>query len=249
VTLALLAAGTAGTHRVSAPAMRWTVAGLALALVASSYISAQAMRAESHIVRSVHILNLLVQHPELPTQRRQALQDQAFTLLQEGAAINPHYRKIISLAADQFAATGNLPAALWAQDTVAASRPHIPDVHANRVLLNSSLRHPEAAQAALTALTALQPDAPRTRAMGILLLRRTGQDAQAAEQLRTYFAQGTTDYDLVRFAMVIALALQDEALAVQAYHLWVQGWPGETQGQTQALKQAPPAWRSKMQAH
>ncbi|TAF83772.1 MAG: hypothetical protein EAZ54_04575, partial [Curvibacter sp.] len=110
-----------------------------VALLFSVWVSVQGMRAEQYIVRSVQTLNRLVSEPDMPAAQREALQIEAFALLKEGVAIHPHYRKLTSIAADQFAVTGNLEAALWAQESVAASRPYIPDVHANRVLLNSGL--------------------------------------------------------------------------------------------------------------
>jgi cell division FtsZ-interacting protein ZapD len=115
--------------------------------------------------------------------------------------------------------------------------------------LNSNLQHPQAAREAWNALAALQPDAPRTRAMDILLLRREGRDSDAAAQLHRYFDQGTHDYDLVRFAMAIGLEKHDQALAVQAYRLWVTNWPAEVHAQAEALALAPAAWRAEMQRH
>ncbi|NBX20050.1 MAG: O-antigen ligase family protein [Betaproteobacteria bacterium] len=247
VALALVAGNYAhDSAPVPRNVCRAAIAGFALVLLAALWIGGKAMQAESSIVRSVQTLNLLMATSPLPEAQRRALQQDAFALLKEGVAINPHYRKLTSLAADQFAATGDLEAALWAQNSVAASRPYIPDVHANRVLLYSGLRRPSEAQAALKALEALQPDAPRTRALGILLMRRAGQDAQAAQQLRAYFAQGKVEYDLVRFALAIGLENNDEALTVQAFRLWVQGWPAETSAQADAVKLAPEPWREHM---
>lgn len=246
VGLAFVADAAPREQRVSRRALRVAAVAAALAGMLILTASVQAVRAESSIVRSVQTLNLLILQPDLAAEPRQALQDRAWGLLKEGVAIHPHYRKLTAQAADQFAATGNLDAALWALDSIAASRPFIPDVHANRVLLHSRLQHPEAAQAALQALTALQPDAPRTRALGILLMRRAGQDGQAALQLQDYFRQGRVEYDLVRFALSIGLDNKNEALAIQAYRLWVQGWPGEASAQADALTLAPAAWRERM---
>ncbi len=220
-----------------------------VALLFSVWVSVLGMRAEQCIVRSVQTLNRLVSEPDMPAAQREALQIEAFALLKEGVAIHPHYRKLTSIAADQFAVTGNLEAALWAQESVAASRPYIPDVHANRVLLNSGLKKPAEAQAAFDALRSLQPDAPRTRALGILLLRRAGQDDQAALQLKRHFDNGKVEYDLVRFALAIGLETRDEALTVQAYRLWTQGWPAESVAQTDALELAPKEWRNRMLKH
>ena len=249
VSLTLLASGSTRTLVVSRRTVQGLLAISVLTFCGAAIVSAQAMRAESNIVGSVQLLNQLVLHPDMPVPDRQTLQDRAFARLQEGVRINPHYRKLTALAADQFAATGNLEAALWAQDSVGASRPYIPDVQANRVLLHSSLQHPQAAREAWEALAALQPDAPRTRALDILLLRRSGKDADAAHRLLSYFNQGIHDYDLLRFAIAIGVETHDQALAIQAYRLWVAGWPTEAEMQAEALALAPPAWRMEMQQH
>jgi len=247
VSLSLLASGSARKlHLTRRPAQALAITCTA-ALCVAAVVSAQAMRAESNIVGSVQVLNQLVRHPELSAAERQSLQSQAFARLQVGVGINPHYRKLTSLAADQFAATGNPEAALWAQDSVAASRPYVPDVQANRVLLHSGLGHPEAAREAWNALVALQPEAPRTRALNILLLRREHRDTEAARLLRSYFGRGIRDYDLVRFAWTIGLDTRDQDLATQAYRWWTAGWPADASMQAEALALAPAAWRVEMQ--
>ncbi len=247
VALALLSWSTSRPGRPLAH-RGWSIAlaGLGVVLLFSVLVSVQGMRAEQYIVRSVQALNRLVSEPDMPAAQREALQIEAFALLKEGVAIHPHYRKLTSIAADQFALTGNLEAALWAQDSVAASRPYIPDVHANRVLLNSGLKKAAEAQAAFDALRSLQPDAPRTRALGILLLRRAGQDDQAALQLKHYFDDGKVEYDLVRFALAIGLENKNESLTTRAFRLWVQGWPSEASAQADVFQLAPQAWRERM---
>jgi O-antigen ligase len=247
VALALLTAESAPRHAVSYRSLQVGLGILLIACVLALLLAVQAMRAESLIIRSVHTLNAVLLRPDMPTAERAEAQKKAFALLKEGVGINPHYRKLTARAADQFAATGNLDAALWAQESVAASRPYIPDIQANLVLLNSGLHHAQAALRAMAALEALQPDAPRTRALGILLLRRSGNDTEAAARLQTYFAQGHAEYDLVRFALAIGLDHHDRALTVQALRLWMQGWPGEAAAQANALKQLPETWRTDLQ--
>jgi len=100
------------------------------------------MRAENCIVRSVQTLNLLIAKPDIPADQRAAFNRGFCPVGRKGVAINPRTTgKLTALAADRFAATGNLEAALWTQDSVAASRPYIPHVHANRVPPDSSLQN------------------------------------------------------------------------------------------------------------
>jgi len=77
-------------------------------------------------------------------------------------------------------------------------------------------------------------------------MRRAGRDDQAAQQLRTYFAAGKVEYDLVRFALAIGIERKDKALTVQAYRLWVRGWPAEDRAQLEALELAPKTWQMEM---
>jgi hypothetical protein len=56
------------------------------------------------------------------------------------------------------------------------------------------------------------------------------------------------EYDLVRFALAIGLERKDKALTVQAYRLWVRGWPREYDAQMDAIEQAPRAWHQDMRS-
>jgi hypothetical protein len=77
-------------------------------------------------------------------------------------------------------------------------------------------------------------------------MRRTGQTAEAAHKLRTYFAAGVLQYDLIQMAIAIGIETRDEALTTQAYRLWVRHWPQDRPAQAASLDAAPAVWREAM---
>ncbi|CAM8628497.1 RfaL Lipid A core - O-antigen ligase and related enzymes [Comamonadaceae bacterium] len=246
VGLAVLAHADPRPYLASAGTLRAGLVATGLAGLVSLVVIGLAFRAEFSIIRSIQTLNLILKNPNLPPAEWQRLQTEAWDWLKKGAEIHPHYRKLTAQAGDGFAATGNLHAALWAQDSIAVSRPYIPDVRANQVLLNVALDRNGPAAEAFAALAALQPDTPRTRALDILLMRRTGQTTEAAHKLRTYFAAEVLQYDLIQMAIAIGIESGDAALTTQAYRLWVRHWPQDRQAQAASLDAAPAAWREAM---
>lgn len=254
LNLALLA-GSDARLRLGGDALGqgcWTLSartrrGITLLLLAGSVLTVmltvQAMRAEIHIVRGIQLLNraMMLRNSDRPGAL--AAHAQAVDDVHKGIAINQHYRKVVSLAAEQLARLGDWRNAAIVLHSIAASRPHIANVWGNLVLAHTELHEPEAAMAAWHELARLKPDSKRVRALGILMLRRSGQTAEATQQLRAYFAAGVVEYDLVRFALSIGLETRDQALAAQAYRLWVTGWPREAAEQAAMLQEAPATWR------
>jgi tetratricopeptide (TPR) repeat protein len=126
------------------------------------YITQQAIQAERAIVGTIQVSNKALRDKEPAAP-------ELLQRLREGVEINPHYRKLTILAADQLLRLGDLEGALWATESVVASRPYVPDLWANLVLLNHHFGRWEEAQAAWEQLHRLQPDALRTQAMAVLL--------------------------------------------------------------------------------
>jgi len=191
----------------------------------AALITYLAAAAEHKIVYAINLTNidLRIAKPsevDLASRRAAVLKN-----LRDGIDINPHYRKITALAADRLVAGGNWRDALWVLESIAASRPFIPSVWANIVLANLQLDRLEQSQVAYQRLLSLQPDAPRTRALDIIVLRSTGQKTRAAQKLHAYFSKGVYEYDLVQMGYSLGLELQDWPLAIQALELHTQLWP------------------------
>jgi len=162
LSLAVLVAADARSVRWGPFAVRSAVALCGVSLALGVHITQQAMQAERAIVGAIQLSNKALRDRE-PAPPALLLR------LREGVAINPHYRKLTILAADQMLRLGDLEGALWATESVVASRPHIPDLWANLVLLHHHFGHRAQAQAAWEELHRLQPEALRTQAMAVLL--------------------------------------------------------------------------------
>lgn len=226
---------------------RARVALLLLGSALAAVVSIQAFRAEMDIVRGIQHLNRALSIRHTDPQASEAARLEGVDLLRSGIAINAHYRKIVSIGAEQLARMGDWENATTILRSIAESRPYVANVWANLVLAHVELRQPEAAMAAWRELERLQPESKRTRALDILVLRRSGRSEEAAWKLRSYLNAGLVEYDLIRFALAVGLETGDEALATKAYQLWARDWPSEVPEQRAALQLAPESWRANMQ--
>lgn len=191
----------------------------------AAYITQQAAQAERKIVRAIQLGNAAVKlHQSGGTEsaERKALLLQS---VQEGIAINPHYRKLTPRVADQLANTGDWANAVWIWESVAGSRPHVAVIWANMARGYTQLGQNERAMNALRHAQRLQADAPGMQALEVILLSRTGHETQATHMLNDYFDQGRYDYALVQTAYELGLKTRNWPLAIRALELRNQTWP------------------------
>lgn len=193
--------------------------------VLATYITQQAAEAERKIVGAIKLAFYAGQskasHPQLSAnQKIQFLQD-----IREGVAINPHYRKLTPMVADLLVANGDWSEAVWIMESVAASRPHIAVLWANIIVAYMQIGQSGRAVEALTQLQRLQPDTPRTRSLEVLVLSRTGHEAQAAQMLKDYYDRGQYEYDLIQDGYVLGLETRNWSMAIRALKLRNQTWP------------------------
>ncbi|MDZ7922397.1 O-antigen ligase family protein [Rhodoferax sp.] len=206
---------------------RLYVTGLLLAGSAlAALTTVQAIRAEMLIVGGIHALNKAQQILPADASAARAAQARGVELLKEGLAVNAHYRKVISIASEQLASLKDWEHAAMVLQSIADSRPHIANVWSNLVLTRIEQGQAEPAMAAWRELKRLQPDTPRTRAMELLVLSRTGQEAQAIAKLHAYFDQGVVEYDMTLLAYTLGLRLHQWDLAERGLRLQAQAWPG-----------------------
>lgn len=214
-----------GTWPLGPTALR--IAGLALLLGAglATAVATQAIRAEWAIVGSIHRFNHAVQLRNTDPAAARRLQEEGTALVHKGMALNPHYRKLLAIPADQLASLGDWAATADVLQHIADSRPHIANVWSNLVLARIELQQADAARVALRELARLQPDTARVRSMELLLLSRTGREAEAAQKAHDYFANGVVDFDATLLAYSVGLKLQQWDLVDQALRLRAAHWP------------------------
>lgn len=220
-------------QRVSRPGMQvWRPWGLSVALVAAVagmgltvWISLQAAAAESRLIGALKIatgINMSGDplHPSHDPRKAEVLR-----LVREGIAINPHYRKITPMVADQLVRWGDWRNALWIWESVVASRPKVVALLANTAQAHIQLGELPQAEAYFERARAIQPEAPVVHTLEVLLLVHRGELKQAAQLSRVYLQHPQVDQDLTLTAYLLGLRLQDWDLAVQALTQRRQRWP------------------------
>jgi O-antigen ligase len=195
--------------------------GLALAI----YISQLAADSEQKIVRATKIaLSISASghpnHPKWDKNKKEML-----NLIREGIQINPHYRKITPMVADELARWGDWKNATWVWESVLSSRPHVVAIMANVARGYTTMGDPAKAMEYLRRAKKLQPRAPSVRSLEVILLSRTGQSARALELGREAIDDNIFDYDLTNATFVLAWRAGDYALASKAMDTRMASWP------------------------
>ena len=233
--LAVLAASDArlGFHaRWAAMPLRWSPArsrAAALASVAcmalAVYITQQAALAEQKIVRATKIAMSITSTGDYNNPKYTRYKTELLGLIRQGIAINPHYRKITPLVADELARWGDWTDAIWIWESVLSSRPYVVAIMSNIARGYASTGNNQQALVYLERASRLQPDAPAVRSLEVILLSRSGKDTEALALARDSIQRGVIDYDLLRATAAIAKRKGDYALAAKAVELMVPLMP------------------------
>jgi len=220
-------------QRVSHPGMHaWRPWGLSVALVAVAagmgltvWISLQAAAAESRLIGALKLATGINMSGDPLHPRHDARKAELLRLVREGIAINPHYRKITPIVADQLVRWGDWRNALWIWESVVASRPNVVALLANTAQAHIQLGELPQAEAYFERARAIQPDAPVVNTLEVLLLVHRGELAQAAQLSRTYLQRPQFDQGLTLTAYLLGLRTQDWELAIQALTQRRLRWP------------------------
>lgn len=198
-----------------------TLACLALA----SFITQQAAASEALIVRATKIALSVSASGDYQNPKWIKPREEMLRLIRDGIDINPHYRKITPMAADELAKWGDWTNAVWIWESVLGSRPYVTAIMSNVARGYAQMGEPDKAFAMLERAKVLQPMAPSVRSLEVILLSRTGQEPRALELARQDVMEGRFDYDMVNTAFVLAMRAQDWDLAIRAIELRNEGWP------------------------
>ncbi|MGQ5461299.1 O-antigen ligase family protein [Ramlibacter sp. MAHUQ-53] len=203
----------------SAQAARLGVILSAGALVVAAIITARAAEVERKLVEAARIALTITasgrpQDPAWGPARAQMLRQ-----VEEAVALNPHYRKLTPMVADELARWGDWSNATWIWESVLASRPYVVALLTNAARGHANLGDDAGARAYLARALAVQPDAPSVRSLEVVLLARGGDEAGALARARDAVARGAADADMVLAAFVLARQAGDDALAARARDL------------------------------
>jgi len=195
------------------------------ALGLAAYITWQAADAEYRIVRATRLALTISASGNPNDPRLQPLKSEMLALIRGGVAINPHYRKITPMVADELARWGDWKNATWIWESVLASRPNIVAILTNVARGHASMGHADQAMAYLERAKQIQPRATAVRSLEVILLARAGQTGRALELGRAAIRDRLYDYDMANATFALAWQARDWDLAREAMRLRMVGWP------------------------
>jgi tetratricopeptide (TPR) repeat protein len=208
------------------PSFSRALAGFAVAAIAlAAYITQQAAESEQKIVGATKIALTISASGEPNNPNWRGAKAEMLKLIKEGIAINPHYRKITPMVADELAKWGDWKNATWIWESVLSSRPHVVAIISNIARGYATMGNPAKAMAYMERAKKLQPRAPSVRSLEVILLSRNGQEARALELVRQAIADDIYDYDLANAGFHLAARAGDYALAAKAMQLRMNAWP------------------------
>lgn len=206
------------------------LSSLALAVILAStvlatYIAQQAAASERKLVEAIKYA-LMISGTGRPNDPRwNPVKDDILALMKEGIAINPHYRKLTPVAADEFARWGDWKNAVWIWESVVSSRPYVVAIISNIARGYAQMGNMQKAFELLERCKQIQPRAPAVRYLEIVLLSRTGKEAQALGLAQQSLNENIYDLELVNAAWAMGLRGGDYDLAIQAMALRNRKWP------------------------
>jgi O-antigen ligase len=206
---------------VSRTSLALTLASIALA----TYITQQAVLCEQEIVRATRIALTISASGDSNSPRWARGKAEMLRLIRAGIDINPHYRKITPMVADELARWGDWKDAAWIWESVLTSRPYVVAMLSNVARAYTSMGQTSKAMEYLARAKKIQPQAPAVRSLEVILLARGGQMDQALKMAREAIADNVIDYDLTNAAFSLGWRAGDYAFAAKAMQLRMKGWP------------------------
>jgi cytochrome c-type biogenesis protein CcmH/NrfG len=149
------------------------------------------------------------------------------TLINEGIVINPHYRKLTPIVADNLATWGDWKNATWIWESVLDSRPNVVAMLANVVRGNIQAKDFAKAQGYLNRALKIQPTALSLAPLQVMIWSQTGKPLEAVARARELLLAGVIEPDLVRTAYFLGMRNHDPSLAILALELRIKTWPNQ----------------------
>ncbi len=199
---------------------------LVVCLALAVYISQQAIAAEQKLITAVKIALGVSASGDANNPKWDRLKGDMLVLVKEGIAINPHYRKITPMVADELGRWGDWKNAVWVWESVVASRPYVVGIMLNIARGYSQIGEHDKALAYLARCEKLQPTSVSVRSLKVSLYGRMGKDAEAIKFAKQYMDAGSYDFDLLNAAYLMGMQSKDAALVIQSLELRQNSFPG-----------------------
>lgn len=198
---------------------------VAAGMILAAFISWQAARAEYKIVRATLIARSITATGDFNNPRFRPMKAEMLTLIRDGIAINPHYRKITPIVADELARWADWKNAIWIWESVLPSRPNVVVMLANVARGYIYVGNTVKAMAYLDRARKIRPAAPAVRYLEILLLSSAGHEDKALALGRQSIGEQIVDYDIASLTFLLAGKAGDYELAQRAMSLRMAQYP------------------------
>ncbi len=201
-------AWSAGGHQAAAVT---SIVCLALA----GHISLRAAESERLIVSATRIALSISNSPNPRDPRHLPKKQEMLKLIKEGTDINPHYRKITPMVADELAKWGDWPNAIWVWESVVSSRPYVVAIMGNIARGYHAVGQTEKSREWLNRALKVQPTAATLTSMDMMLLVKEGKNEAARTLAKRIFETGNYDQDMLNYAPAAAVAMKDWDWAIE----------------------------------
>jgi O-antigen ligase len=198
-----------------------------LCIALAAYITQKSVECESKIVRAVKIALTVSQSGDPGNPKFDKTKREMLKLIKEGTDINPHYRKITPMVADELAKWGDWPNATWIWESVISSRPYVAALMTNTARGFAQQGNFGKANEYMVRAKKVQPKAVAVRSLEVILLSRGGKEKEALQFARQYMDEKTVDVDLLNAAYVLGIRASDFALAIRAMQMRNEAIPSQ----------------------
>ncbi len=207
---------------------RWSLMALGVTSICTGlaiYIAQQAVLCESMLVRATKIA-LTISASGISTDPRwENLKNEMLHLLQQGIAINPHYRKLTPISGDALANWGDWKNATWVWTSMLSSRPYIIGMLANVSRASLQAGEIENAQQYLDRALKVQPESKSLASLQAMIWSRSGREQLAMDKAQSLLASGYIDNELMQTAYFLGKQQHNPTLTVAALKLGIETWP------------------------
>ena len=199
----------------------------ALLLCVAVYVSYLSMETERKLVRGIKLALTITQSGQPNNPYWDTAKTDLLRLIKEGIAINPHYRKLTPMAADELASWGDWKNAVWIWESILESRPNVVAIASNISRGYLQMGDIDKSVEFFERAEKLQPTAPAVLSLHVLLLTQTQKFDEAAIAIKKAFDAGVTDYDLVFAGYKVGVKNKDWDLAKRSLEIRIKKWPRE----------------------
>lgn len=196
-----------------------------MCLALAAYITQQAAECERKIVKATKIALTITASGDYANPKWDKSKAEMLQLIKEGIDINPHYRKITPMVADELAKWGDWKNATWVWESVVSSRPYVVAIMSNVARGYATLGNIDKALVYLERSKRIQPKAPSVRSLEVVLLSRSGKESKALDLAREAIDLKIYDHDLVNAAFVLAWRAGDFQFALKTLDIRMKEWP------------------------